>query len=50
MVLGALALIVLGFVLHEGAALGVAIGVCTALPLLAGALRSASLYRSQPRS
>jgi hypothetical protein len=50
MVLGGLVLVSLGFALHEAVALGLAIGVCTAIPLLAGAVRSRSLYRSLPRA
>jgi uncharacterized membrane protein len=50
MMAGALVLIALGFVLHEGVALGLAIGACTALPLLGGVARSASLYRGRPQS
>jgi uncharacterized membrane protein len=49
MVLGGLLLIVLGFVLRDGNALGVSIGVCTALPLLAAVVRSAGLHRALQR-
>jgi uncharacterized membrane protein len=49
MVAGGLLLVVLGFVLRDGNALGVAIGACTALPLLAAVVRSAGLHRAIPR-
>jgi hypothetical protein len=45
MVAGGLLLLALAFVLRNGDALGAAIGLCTALPLLAGVAWSASLYR-----
>ena len=45
MVLGGLVLIGLGAALHDGTLLGLAIGLCTALPMLAGALRSRTLAR-----
>ncbi|HEY0437172.1 MAG TPA: SdpI family protein, partial [Phenylobacterium sp.] len=48
MVLGGVLLIALGFLLHDSVALGLAIGVCTAVPLLAGVARSAGLRRTQP--
>ena len=43
MVIGGLALIGLGLLLHDGTLLGLAIGLCTAAPMLAGALRSRTL-------
>ncbi|WP_372781388.1 SdpI family protein [Phenylobacterium sp.] len=43
--LGGLTLIVLGFAFHEAVVLGLAIGACTALPMLMGVARSRSLYR-----
>jgi len=46
MVAGGLLLIVLAFVLRDGDALGAAIGLCAALPPLAGVAWSATLYRS----
>ena len=49
MVAGGLVLIVLGFALHDGAALGVSIGACTALPMLAGVARSWSLHSNLQR-
>lgn len=49
MVLAGLALIALGFVLHDALALGLSIGACSALPLLLGAARSRSLYQARPR-
>jgi uncharacterized membrane protein len=49
MVLGGLVLMALGFLLHDGNALGVSIAVCTALPLLAAIVRSHSLYRTLQR-
>jgi len=47
--LGGLALIVLGFVFHDATVLGLAIGACTAVPMLMGVARSRSLYRALPR-
>ena len=49
MVLGGLVLIGLGFALHDGNALGVSIGACTAVPILAGVIRSAGLHRRLQR-
>lgn len=46
MVLAGLILIGLGFALHEAFALGLAIGACTAIPLLAGVARSRRLHRT----
>lgn len=46
MVLGGLLLLALGFLLHDGNALGLAIGVCTALPVLAGVAQSWRLHRA----
>jgi uncharacterized membrane protein len=46
--LGGLTLIVLGFLFHEAVVLGVAIGACTAIPMLLGVARSRSLYRALP--
>ena len=43
MFLGGLVLIGLGVLLQEGTQLGLAIGLCTAAPILAGALRSRTL-------
>ena len=48
MVLGGVVLIALGILLRDSVVLGVAIGACTALPLLAGVVRSAGLSRAQP--
>ena len=45
MVLGGVVLMALGFILQNGNALGLSIGACTALPMLAGVARSRSLYR-----
>jgi uncharacterized membrane protein len=50
MVLGGLALIALGFLLHDGNALGLSIGACAALPILAGVAHSWSLSRNLQRS
>lgn len=50
MVLGGVALIGLGLVLRDSVALGAAIGVCAGAPPLVGVVRSASLYRTLPRS
>ncbi|MGH6963881.1 MAG: SdpI family protein [Phenylobacterium sp.] len=44
MFLGGLALIALGFALHDGNLLGAAIAACTALPVLAGAVWSRVLH------
>jgi uncharacterized membrane protein len=44
MVLGGLALVVLGFALRDGNVLGLSIGACTALPILAGVVRSWTLH------
>jgi uncharacterized membrane protein len=49
MFLGGLALIALGFLFHDATVLGIAIGACTAVPMLIGVARSRSLYRSLPR-
>jgi hypothetical protein len=49
MVLGGLVLVALGFILHDGNALGLAIGACTALPVLAGVVQSWSLSRRPQR-
>jgi uncharacterized membrane protein len=49
MVLGGLALIVLGLLFHEAVVLGLAIAACTAIPMLVGAVHSRSLYRALPR-
>lgn len=46
---GGVMLIALSFLLRNGAALGVSIGVCTALPLLAGVARSRSLAQAAGR-
>lgn len=48
MVLGGAALVVLGFALRDGRALGLAIAACSAGPVLAGIARSASLARHRP--
>jgi uncharacterized membrane protein len=45
MVVGGLALVALGLLLHDGTALGLAIGACAAIPTLAGVLKSRALYR-----
>jgi uncharacterized membrane protein len=50
MVLGGLALVGLGLALHDPAALGVAIAACTALPALAGIVRSWTLFRAAHRA
>jgi len=42
-------LIGVSLLVAEAVVLGVAIGACTALPLLAGIVRSASLARDLPR-
>jgi uncharacterized membrane protein len=47
--LGGLVLIVLGFLFHDALVLGLAIGACTAIPMLLGVARSRSLYRALPR-
>lgn len=49
MVLGGLVLIVAGFILRDGVALGVSIGACAALPILAGVARSHALFRNLQR-
>ncbi|MFL5298182.1 MAG: SdpI family protein [Phenylobacterium sp.] len=49
MVLGGLVLIGLGFLLRDAETLGLSIGACTAIPLLAGVVRSASLHRNLQR-
>lgn len=49
MVLGGLVLMALGFALHNGAALGVSIAACSAIPPLLGVARSRSLYRNPQR-
>lgn len=49
MVLGGLALIALGFLLHDSDALGVSIAACAAIPPLAGIVRSAALHRGLQR-
>lgn len=49
MVLGGAALIGLALVLKDGAAIGVSIAACSALPPLVGVLRSAGLYRRLQR-
>ena len=49
LVLGGLVLIGLGFILHDGNALGLAIGACAALPVLAGVVQSWSLGRRPQR-
>jgi hypothetical protein len=46
MVLGGLALIAAGLLLHDTTALGLSIGACTAIPMLLGVARSRSLYRN----
>lgn len=48
MVLAGGVLIVLGFALRDGRALGLAIAACSAGPVLAGIARSASLARHRP--
>jgi immunity protein, SdpI family len=48
MVLGGVVLIALGFLLRDSVALGVAIGACAAVPILAGVVRSAGLRGAQP--
>ena len=45
MFLGGLVLIALGFLLHDGTALGIAIALCSALPPLVGIGRSRALAR-----
>ena len=50
MFLGGLALIALGFAFHDATVLGVSIGACTALPILAGVAHSWSLSRNLQRS
>ena len=49
MVAGGLALIAFGFLLHDGNALGLAIGLCAALPVLAGVAQSWNLHRALQR-
>jgi len=49
MFLGGLALMILGFVFQDSTLLGISIGACTALPMLAGVARSRSLYRTLQR-
>ena len=49
MVLGGLVLMVLGFVFRDSTLLGISIGACTAVPMLAGVVRSHNLYRSLQR-
>ena len=49
MVLGGLVLVASGFILHDANALGLAIGACTALPVLAGVVQSWSLSRRPQR-
>jgi len=46
---GGLALTILGFAVRDTVLLGVSLGACTALPMLAGIVRSASLYRHLQR-
>jgi hypothetical protein len=46
---GGLVLIVLGFLLHDGTALGLAIAACAAIPPLAGVAHSRTLYRKLQR-
>jgi uncharacterized membrane protein len=50
MVIAGLALVASGFLLHAAAALGLAIGACSALPMLFGIARSRSLHRALPRA
>ena len=50
MVLAGLALVALGFLLRDAVALGLAIGACSAAPVLLGVARSRSLYRGRPQS
>ncbi|HEX5262556.1 MAG TPA: SdpI family protein [Phenylobacterium sp.] len=50
MFLGGLVLIVIGFLFHDALVLGLAIGACTAIPMLLGVARSYSLYRNLQRS
>ena len=50
MVAGGLVLVAVGFAVHEAVALGLAIGACTAAPILLGAARSRSLYRALPHA
>jgi hypothetical protein len=50
MALAGLLLIVLGFALHDALALGLAIGACSAIPMLLGIARSRSLYHAGHRS
>ncbi|HZZ66636.1 MAG TPA: SdpI family protein [Phenylobacterium sp.] len=50
LVMGGLALVILGFALRETALLGAAIGLCAAAPILAGIARSRSLYRGLQRT
>jgi len=49
LVLGGLVLIALGFLFHGPVLLGLAIGACTAVPMLLGIARSRSLYQALPR-
>jgi len=49
MVAGGIALMALGFVFRDATLLGISIAACTALPMLAGIVRSASLYRNLSR-
>jgi uncharacterized membrane protein len=49
MVVGGLLLIVLSLLLRDATAIGLAIAACSALPPLAGILRSASLHRDLQR-
>jgi hypothetical protein len=50
MVIAGLALVALGFLLRDAVALGLAIGACSALPVLFGVVRSRSLHRALPRA
>jgi hypothetical protein len=45
-----LALIGLGFLLHDATALGASIAICAAIPPLMGVAHSWSLYRNLQRS
>jgi hypothetical protein len=42
---GGVALMIIGFAIQDSVVLGIAIGACAALPMLAGVARSRSLYR-----
>ncbi len=46
---GGVALMIIGFAIQDSVLLGIAIGACAALPMLAGVARSRSLYRTLQR-